>query len=25
MSLFHLFAPSGYCINQQSPLSGAQR
>ncbi|EBD7471670.1 muramoyltetrapeptide carboxypeptidase [Salmonella enterica subsp. enterica serovar Enteritidis] len=25
MSLFHLIAPSGYCINQQAALRGAQR
>ncbi|ELR8611086.1 muramoyltetrapeptide carboxypeptidase [Salmonella enterica subsp. enterica serovar Anatum] len=25
MSLFHLIAPSGYCINQQSALRGVQR
>ncbi len=25
MSLFHLIAPSGYCINQQAALRGVQR
>lgn len=25
MSLFHLIAPSGYCINQQVALRGVQR